>query len=97
MKFRRGEADGSAAPKRVPTATKRSAWFPRQTRSWRGDADGPTTPKRSPWLLMNLSGEHVVRGGKYDCCVTEAECARARILDGPLPWLCGGPAYKLAG
>ncbi|MEA3088574.1 MAG: hypothetical protein QOC89_6271 [Paraburkholderia sp.] len=48
-------------------------------------------------FLMNPSGEHAVRAGKYDGFVTRAECARTLIPDAPLPQLCGGPAYELAG
>jgi hypothetical protein len=44
----------------------------------------PTTPKRSR-VVMTPSGEHVVRGGRYDCLVANAECARTPIPDAPLP------------
>ncbi|MEA3084070.1 MAG: hypothetical protein QOC89_1767 [Paraburkholderia sp.] len=42
--------------------------------------------------MIDPSGEHVVRNGKYDCLVTNIECARTQIPDAPLPRLCGGPA-----
>ena len=42
------------------------------------------------------SDERGARGGRYDGLVTEAECARTPIPDGPLPRLCGEPAYELA-
>ena len=57
----------------------------------------PQRPNEPLGFLMVPSGEHVVRGGKHDSLVTKAECARTRIPDAPLPWLRGGPAYKLAG
>ncbi|TCK95345.1 hypothetical protein B0G74_1963 [Paraburkholderia sp. BL9I2N2] len=56
----------------------------------------PTKPKRTTGFSAYPSDAHAVRGGKYDSLVTNAECAGARIPDGPLPWLRGGPAYKLA-
>ena len=41
-------------------------------------------PSAVPRTLGNdPSGEHVMRGGRYDCLVTEAECARAPIPDAP--------------
>ena len=43
-------------------------------------APAPTHRKKNA-----LSGEHEVRGGKYDCLVTNAECAGAPIPDVPLP------------
>ncbi|CAE6753811.1 hypothetical protein R69888_03088 [Paraburkholderia haematera] len=47
----------------------------------------PTHPPHRP----APSGEREVRAGKYECLVTHAECARARIPDAPLPQLRGGP------
>jgi hypothetical protein len=59
----------------------------------RGEADGPHPLQTEPWVcMMNPSGEHVVRGGKYERLVTDAECARAQIPDAPLPRLREGPA-----
>ncbi|MFL9864868.1 hypothetical protein PQR67_11885 [Paraburkholderia fungorum] len=43
------------------------------------------------------SDKHEVRVGRHDCLVTTAECAGTQIPDAPLPRLCGGPAYELAG
>jgi hypothetical protein len=64
----------------------------------RGEGDGSQPPPNEAMgLQLSSSGEHIVRGGKHDCFVANAECARARIPDAPLSQLCGGPAYELAG
>jgi hypothetical protein len=58
----------------------------------------PTAPKRSRWFPMQTRPRRTQCGvGADECFVTRVECARTQIPDAPLPWLCGGPAYKLAG
>ena len=42
--------------------------------------------------LEEVPRRRAQRRRKNDCCVTNAECARAQIPDAPLPWLRGGPA-----
>ena len=48
----------------------------------------PMAPPRPMKPLVSVraaSGERAARGGKYDCLVTNAECARTPIPDAPLP------------
>ncbi len=46
---------------------------------------------------IDRSGEHVVRGGRYDGLVTEAECASAPIPDAPLPPPSQGTRFQASG
>jgi hypothetical protein len=48
-------------------------------------------------LQIIPSGEHAVRGGKYDGFVTDAECARTRIPDAPLPLPSQGTHLRISG
>jgi hypothetical protein len=45
----------------------------------------PPRPNEAPCFLTDLSGEHIVRGGKYERLVTNAKCAKTQIPDAPLP------------
>ena len=64
----------------------------------RGEADGSQPHQNEATCLhANLSGEHVVQGGKYNGLVTEVECARARIPDAPLPPPSQGTRLRVSG
>jgi hypothetical protein len=55
------------------------------------------TRKRRLWFPRPTPPRRTQCGvGADEPLVTNAECARARIPDAPLPRLCGGPAYELA-
>jgi len=66
----------------------------RKQNSWRCITPD-TAPREARRVVFWTGRRRAQRRRRYDCFVTEAECARRQIPDAPLPRLCGGPAYEL--
>ena len=77
---------------------QRSLGFPVRSVHRRGEADGPTAPNRSPGFPMQTHPRRTQCGvGADEPFVTNAECARARIPDAPLPRLRRGTRLRISG
>ncbi|PQV47197.1 hypothetical protein B0G83_111224 [Paraburkholderia sp. BL21I4N1] len=61
-----------------------------------GPSASPWRGAKAPRWFSELAVGARSGAGANDGFVTDAKCARARIPDEPLPWLCKGPASWLA-